>query len=693
MNADNYRFQEVIELRKQAEIIATQKFPRLQENPAVPSLEETRRMLHELQVHQIELEMQNVELRRAQVELDATRARYFDLYDLAPVGYVTISEKGLILEANLTAATLLSVARGKLIRQPFSSFIIPEGQDAYYLHRKQCLESGEPKACELRMVKKDGSKFWAGLEMTTTLDTNSAPVCRIVMIDNTERKRIEEARKQSDEKYRSMMEAMDDAAYICSPDFRIEYQNAAMIKRIGRDASGERCYTEIHGQEEKCPWCIHEKVMRGEFVKTDVTNSKSGKSYSVSNSPIYHPDGTISKLSIFRDVTEIKNMAAQLAKAQRMEAIGALAGGIAHDFNNILYPIIGFSEILMEDLRAGSPDHEHVGVIYEAAKRAGALVKQILSFSRQIKHEKQPMRIQHILKEVLNLTRSTIPSNIEISQSIQSDCSLVMADPAQLHQIAMNLITNAFHAVESSGGSIFVQLKESVLAGKEWAGVTLEPGKYAVLTVSDTGHGIDPEVMEKIFEPYFTTKEVGKGTGLGLSVVNGIVLDHGGEIRVYSEEGKGATFSVYLPAIDTRTETLSAEEAMTYETGVENILLVDDEEPIVQIEKQMLDRLGYHVEAYSSSIEALKVFRANPGGFDLVITDMTMPYMTGDKLAGKLRSIKPGVPIIICTGFSTKINDKKSKLIGIDGYLPKPVLKSEMAKMIRRVLEKPNVTN
>lgn len=377
----------------------------------------------------------------------------------------------------------------------------------------------------------------------------------------------------------------------------------------------------------------------------------------------------------------------KLLQSHKMEAIGALAGGIAHDFNNILYPIIGMSEMLLEDLPAGSPEYENMEIIFKAGWRAGDLVKQILSFSRQSEHQKIPVRIQHVLKEVLKLTRSTIPSDIEISQSIQADCGLIMADPTQLHQIAMNLITNAYHAVEASGGRISIELKQSFLTGKEWMGSSLEPGEYARIIVSDTGCGIDPAVMGKIFEPYFTTKGAGKGTGLGLSVVHGIALELGGDIRVYSEPGKGSTFNVYLPLLQKDFKAASDGSKIIYEFGTERILLIDDEEPIVRLEQMMLEKLGYHVTARTSSIDALALFKTNPDDFDLVITDMTMPNITGDKLARELTAIKPGIPVIICTGFSTKIDEKSAKAMGADGFLLKPIVKSDMARMVRKMLD------
>ena len=502
-----------------------------------------------------------------------------------------------------------------------------------------------------------------------------------------ERLRAEQSLKESEEKYRSMMEAMDDPAFICSPDFRIEYQNPAMIRRIGEDATGALCHKAMHGLDEKCPGCVHPKVMQGAYLKTQVMSPRDGKTYSVSHSPIFHTDGTVSKFSIMRDITETQKMAERLDQAQRMEAIGTLAGGIAHDFNNILFPIIGLSEMLVEESPEDSPERENFKVIHKAALRAGELVKQILSFSRQVKQEKQPVRIQHILKEVLKLTRSTIPSDIEITHFIQSDCGLVMADPTQIHQIAMNLITNAYHAVEASGGSISIMLKESDSTRENMAGVSIEPGKYALLSVSDTGHGIPPAAKGKIFEPYYTTKGVGKGTGLGLSVVHGIVKDHGGDIRVDSEPGKGATFTVYLPLLKQSVEAVSPETPVIHETGTETILLVDDEASIVRLEQMMLERLGYRVISRASSIDALKAFRADPDAFDLVITDMTMPNMTGDRLAREVRSIRPGIPVIICTGFSVKMDAQRAAAMGIKGFLMKPVIKSEMARLIRKVLE------
>jgi PAS domain S-box-containing protein len=396
---------------------------------------------------------------------------------------------------------------------------------------------------------------------------------------------------------------------------------------------------------------------------------------------------TIKTYGVNQDITERKKMETRLQQAQKMESIGNLAGGVAHDFNNILVPIVGFAEMLKEDIEKSSPSQEFVDEILRAAMRSKDLVNQILAFSRQSEHELMPVRVQQVLKEVLKLSRSTIPANIEITQEIQSDCGPVLADPSQLHQIAMNLITNAFHAVDETSGKISVRLQEIRLGPDDLADALLEAGRYAKLSISDTGAGIEPAIMDKIFEPYFTTKEKGKGTGLGLAVVYGIVREHHGDIKVYSEVGKGTTFNVYLPLMEKSSEQTVEEKAEDFETGSERILLVDDEEAIVRLEKQMLERLGYRVTSRTSSLEALEAFRANPSGYDLVITDMTMPNMTGDRLAKELIAIKPGIPIIICTGFSERINQEKVVAMGIQGLLMKPIIRSEMARIVREALD------
>lgn len=380
---------------------------------------------------------------------------------------------------------------------------------------------------------------------------------------------------------------------------------------------------------------------------------------------------------------EKKKLEARLRQAQKMEAIGTLAGGIAHDFNNILFPILGYSEMLMNDAPDNSDLKRDLSIIFNGTKRARDLVKQILAFSRQREYDLKPIKVHLVVKEALKLIRSSIPATIDIMQNI-IDCELVMADYTQIHQVAINLLTNAYHAMEKKGGKLKVTLKEVDLRVDDLKG--MPPGTYVRLTVSDTGIGMDQSTIDRIFDPYFTTKKEGKGTGLGLAVVHGIIKSHGGHISVYSEPGKGSEFHFYLPVIKAQQETKQI-EIQPIKKSNERILVVDDEKMVVEIQQKMLKRLGYDVTSCTSSVEALKAFQANPDNFDLIITDMTMPNMTGDQLAQKIMEIRTDIPIILCSGFSEKMSNEKAKSLGIKKFLMKPVLIKDLSITIRRALD------
>ena len=500
-------------------------------------------------------------------------------------------------------------------------------------------------------------------------------------------KQTGKALRESEERYRSMMEAMDEATYICSSDFRVEYMNPAMIKRAGYDAKGELCHKAIHGLDEKCPWCVFEKVIRGKSINHEIVSPKDNKTYQISNSPIVHTDGSVSKLTIFHDVTELKKMEAHFHQAQKMESIGTLAGGIAHDFNNILFPILGYSDMLLADIPEDSPFRDGLNGIHTSALRAKDLVRQILTFARQDTTEVILMKMQPVVKEALRLIRSTIPTTIDITLDIRADCGVIKADPTQIHQIVMNLATNAYHAMEDTGGELKASLKEVELGEQDVITPDMIPGNYACLTVSDTGTGMDKDVTEKIFDPFFTTKEIGKGTGMGLSVVHGIVKSMDGAIQVYSKPGEGTKFHVYLPVEKSSFEKQNIQTKEPVQGGIDKILLVDDEDAIITMEKRVLERLGYQVTSRTGSLEALEAFRANPDKFDVVITDLAMPNMPGDKLSAELIKIRPDIPILLCSGFSETMSEEKAASLGIKGFILKPIVMKDLAQKIREVLD------
>ncbi len=378
----------------------------------------------------------------------------------------------------------------------------------------------------------------------------------------------------------------------------------------------------------------------------------------------------------------------QLQQVMKLQAIGTLAGGIAHDFNNILFPIVGYTELTMDDIPEDCQARKNLEEILKATHRAKELVQQILTFSRQGCQERKPLKIQFLIKEALKLLRATIPSSIEIESNVDEDCGPIKGDPTQIHQVIMNLCTNAYHAMQATGGKLEVGLKQVAISyERSLERVGMKVGPHLELTVKDAGHGMEPEVLERIFEPYYTTKEQGKGTGLGLSVIHGIIKNHGGDISVTSKPGKGTEFTVYLPVIDDVDEETEIVASAGATRGSERILLIDDEKQIIDMEQQILERLGYKVTPKTDSEEALEEFAALPDRFDLVITDMTMPKMTGDQLARKLMEIKPNIPVILCTGFNETIDEEKALAMGIDRFVMKPVVKDVLAGTIRSVLD------
>lgn len=384
--------------------------------------------------------------------------------------------------------------------------------------------------------------------------------------------------------------------------------------------------------------------------------------------------------------TERRNLEDRLRQAQKMEAIGTLAGGIAHDFNNILSAIIGYTELSKLKLPKDSVVLNDLDEVFKAGNRAKDLVAQILTFSRQSRQEYMPILIHPIVKESLKLLRASIPATIEIRKNIV-ECGTVMSDATQIHQLIMNLCTNAYHAMEENGGVMEVSLSEVYADSSDAINhEDLPSGPYACLTVSDTGKGIEPEIMERIFEPYFTTKEKGKGTGMGLSVVLGIVKNHRGTIDVQSEPSRGSTFRVYLPLVFKKAEP-EKDDRKPIPTGTERILLVDDELPIVNLGKELLNRLGYEVTTETSGPVALEIFRSQPSKFDLVCTDLNMPGMKGTDLAKEVMKIRADIPVILCTGYSESVIEESVKKNGIKAFIMKPLVIRELATVIRKVFD------
>jgi PAS domain S-box-containing protein len=390
---------------------------------------------------------------------------------------------------------------------------------------------------------------------------------------------------------------------------------------------------------------------------------------------------------ILVDLTERRQLETRLRQSQKMEAIGTLAGGIAHDFNNILSAIMGNTELLLYQNNLHEAGKKKLDNIYIASQRAKDLVGQILLFSRKGEQECKPVALKLIVKEILKLIKASLPSTIEIKLSISDESIQVLADPTQIHQILMNLCTNAHHAMMYAGGVLTLELSTlDIVSGKSSNPSGLRPGAWVKLCVRDTGKGMSPEIQERIFEPYFSTREKGLGTGLGLAVVHGIVQTYGGRIDVYSQQGEGTTFTVFLPRLDQLIEKKSRSSEPMPMGNKERILFVDDEVMLIDVQKDALESLKYQVVAVSSADQALKLFSSSPDDFDLVITDMTMPKMTGDVLAREILKIRPDIPVILCTGFSETITKEKVLAAGIRDFMMKPVKIRDLAESVHNVL-------
>ncbi len=555
---------------------------------------------------------------------------------------------------------------------------------------------------EERIMTKDGW-CWQEWHKTGLLDKNGK-VMMIMSVGRNinKRKQAELELIKSENRYQYLFDSMSDLFYTKDMEGRFLSVNPALEKLFGYKKK------ELIGHKST-EFLIPELVsdFEAEYIKQLKATryhegiatyfAKNGDTITIEHhSSVVNPDNSEPFITgMGRDITEkvlwekkVNKLQKQLTQAQKMESIGTLAGGIAHDFNNILSPIFGYLEIMLCDIHRDNPLHDYLTEVFNGATRAKDLVKQILTFSRQNEQELKPLKIQFAVKEALKLIKSSLPSTINVTQHIKKDYGLVLANSTQIHQIIMNLCTNAYYAMGEKEGTLTVSLEELKLSDSDLKSQVMVAGNYICLKVTDTGIGIKKSIIDRIFDPYFTTKEKDRGTGLGLAVIHGIVKTHGGYIKVYSEHGKGAEFQVFLPVIKKQIDKIKNEAYLPVQKGDERILLIDDQKIVVDIEKEMLERLGYHVTALTVSADALNIFRDNPYDFDLVITDMTMPDMTGDKLSKELIKIRPDIPVIICTGFSEIISEEKAELIGTKGFLMKPVTMKDLSNTICKVLNK-----
>ena len=589
--------------------------------------------------------------------------------------------------------------------QALLHIVYPEDREKFLSHiRTSNRTDGKPCELEFRIIRKDGSLRWINHVCTSVCTDDGAFVGRRGSNrDVTEQRLAQEAVRETEARFRTAFEnAAVGMALVDSDGVYLE-ANAAMAAMIGYETSelmGRKVADFTHPEDLERRSRFIQDLIEGKFVSGEHERRFIHRDGSIVYTLLWATVQRNEKgrfqyfISLIQNITnrvlaqqEKERLEAQLQHAQKMESLGTLAGGIAHDFNNILGVIIGSSELLTATDAVEESSKGYLNNILSAGQRARDLVRQILAFSRNAQQEKILLNLKTLIKETFEFLRASLPATIQLQQRIDPRVGMIMADPTQMQQILMNLCTNATHAMEKNGGLLQVSLSKAMLTEADVRFDSgLEPGEFVELEVADTGHGIDPIIINRIFDPYFTTKEKGKGTGLGLAVVHGIVKAHGGTIRAFSEVGRGTSFRVLLPAMEghDRPESRTAPHLPR---GNERVLIVDDEKVLADIEKRMLNMLGYQVEVRTSPIEALEAFRANPQTFDVVITDMTMPQLTGLNLARKILEIRPDIPIILCTGFSEQANEQAAIALGIRALLLKPLVIMSLASTLRNVLD------
>ena len=609
------------------------------------------------------------------------------------------SHPPIIMDCNPAACQIFGYAHSELAGQPIT--ILYDNEEAYEEFREKLYSDLEIKGSfhlsDSFMKRKDGTLVPVDRTVTAIKNENGERIGWISVIrDISERRIVEELALRERERFKALVEEFPFGVSLVSQGGKWKYLNAKFSEIFGYTLEdvprGREWFRKAHPDNRYRDHVIstwiedqHEcKVGEGRERTFSVT-CKDGSKKLIHFRPVGMETGE--RFIIYEDITDKKRHEAQIQQIEKLEAIGTLAGGIAHDFNNILGIILGNAELALDDIPEWNAANQNLKQIREACLRARDLISQILTISRKGEKILSPIKLNVIVKDSIKLLRASIPTSIEFHQEIANSVDTIRADPIQINQILINLFTNAAYAMKGKGGLLSVNLNNVKLDEKDTNRFhNIKPGRYVKLSVLDTGYGIPSEIIPKIFDPYFTTKEVGEGTGMGLALVHGTVKSHGGFIDVHSEPNKGTAFHIFFPSIKEGVIS-SAEIQDNIPGGSERILFVDDEQGIVDVIKPMLQRLGYQVISKNNGLEAMDIFRKDPKAFDLIIADQTMPKMTGVELSKELLKIQPDLPIILCTGYSEVITKDDAKAIGIREFLIKPIIMSKMARTIREVLE------
>ncbi len=653
--------------------------------------EETQRLVHELQVHQIELELQNEELREAREELEEGLQRYSDLYEFAPIGYLTLDSDGAIRKVNLTGARLLGMERARLVGARLGLFVAAECRPVFDGFLQQVWKSREKQFCDVALCQEQGPVLWVHIEAVASGEDGSE--CRAVLTDISERKLAENIRQESEARIRAIYDHL--------PNPTLVWQHSATgfvltaFNEAARAASNGEISSYLRRSPAELPYgipdlatdierCFVQRVsIRRELDFVSPVAQTSGRL--VASYGFVPPDMVLLHTE---DVTEQRQNEEQLRVAQRMEAIGQLAGGIAHDFNNLLTVIVNHTAFAMEGLAQSDPRRADLVEIRKAGARAAALTRQLLAFGRRQVLQPQVLDLNKIVAGMEPMLRRLLGEDIELMVALAMDLGKVMADPGQVEQVVMNLAVNARDAMPD-GGKLTIETADldvdDVYASQHMG---VKPGSYVTLSVTDTGCGMDEKTRARLFEPFFTTKRTGKGTGLGLATVYGIVKQSDGSIWVHSELGRGSTFKVCLPRELSARETVEPAPQITARaSGTETILVVEDEEAVRNLAKRILSEAGYTVLTAASGSEALLIGERHQGIVRLLLTDVVMPQMSGKQLADLLVKLYPNLRVLYMSGYTDDAIVHHGVLDDGTHFIGKPFSPADLTRMVRQVLD------
>ena len=706
-------------LRKQAERALKGQTVDLQKL----STKDVQHIVHELQVHQMELEIQNEELRSAQIELEESRNRYSNLYDFAPIGYFTFDEKGRIIQVNLTGANKLGMERSFLIKTPFSLYIAFSSRDVFYLHLRKVFRTDTKQTCELKLVDKNKNRFDARLESLAIKDSEgNFSQCRTAIIDVTELKKAEEKLKRAHDELvaanealqaeiverkkaekaeqdarvyaESIVETLRESLVVLDAQLRVVTANQTFYRtfKVSPEETLNKFIYDLGNHQWDIPELrelleevIPENIQFHDFEVDHEFQNIGRKTMLLNARRIHQRDGDMEFILLaIEDVTEKKGLESQLLRSQRMESIGTLAGGIAHDLNNMLTPMMLSLQALKEKL-TDEKSQKLLTVLENNSQRSADLIKQVMSFARGIEGERKPLQVTHLISEIEKIAKETFPRDIKLQIDVPDDLWTISGDATQLHQVIMNLCVNARDAMPYGG--VLSITASNFFVDKNYVRMHTDAkvGSYVVITVSDTGTGIPPEIIDRIFEPFFTTKEFGKGTGLGLSTALAIVKGHGGFINVYSEIGKGTAFRIYLPAIKTEIQGAEEQQLELLAGDGEWILIVEDEDSIRDVTSSTLEMSGYKVLMANDGAEAVALYAENMDKIKVILMDMMMPVMDGQASIRAIRRVNPDVKIIAVSGLTEK--DRLAKVADLaNAFLPKPYTAEKLLKTVHEVL-------